>query len=303
QKKGLVDFDTQYGKVLIYKQGNSSYLITGAFGYESKNTDAMPITSYLPHLDQFLFPLLSNPKEALVIGGGTFNLSNFFLTQYPLLKVDSVEIDKKISEIAYSYFGYKENSRHTIIIEDGRTFINRSQINRYDFVVNDAFQDVVPPYHLLTQEAVKKIYASLRLNGIYVTNVASALEGEKSWLLNSSYMTVSSLFPHVYIVPLEKNIGKSDIQSVLLIAIKDPKSPLLKHMQTLNIYQWKKPHNKSIRVLTDDFAPVEYNLLSITSGRSAFHLSRIYLKVLVNATYDYFVSLGKQLISHKQKSF
>lgn len=297
QKNGLIDFDTQYGKVLVYRQGNSSYLITGAFGYESKNSDSKSTSTYLPHLDTILPSFLNNPKKALVIGGGTFNVSNFFLQKYPQLKVTSIEIDKKISEIAYSYFGYKENIRHTILIEDGRTYINRKQPYRYDFIINDAYQDIVPPYHLLTQEAVKRIYALLQDEGVYAINIASALEGEQSWLMNASYLTVSSVFPHVVLIPLEKNINKNNMQSVLLIALKNPQSSLIRQLKTTNVYEWKEDHNKSIHILTDDFAPVEYNLISITTGRSAFHLSRTYLKVLINTTFNYFASLGKHIFS------
>jgi spermidine synthase len=296
-KNGIIDFDTQYGKILIYKYKNSSYLIAGAFGYESMNNSSLTsATPYLPHFDHVLSSLIENPKAALVIGGGTFNLSNYFLSQYPQLKVDSVEIDKKIAEVAYSYFGYKENARHIIYIEDGRTFVNRSLPNTYDFIVNDAYQDLVPPYHLLTQEAVKQIYKTLHANGIYVINIASALEGEKSWLLNSSYLTVSSIFPHVVMIPLEKNISKNNIQNTLLIGLKDPKSPLLKGLQNIDLFQPKDLNNKLARVLTDDYAPVEYNLISITTGRSTFHLSQTYLKVLVDATYIYLLSIGKQLL-------
>lgn len=295
-KAGLVDIDTPYGKVLVYKQNNSTYLITGAFGYESKDSGSSP-QAYLPNFDLILSMLLNNPKKALVLGGGTFSLSNSLLYHYPALSVDSVEIDKDITKIASSYFGYKDNPRHSIMIEDARTYINKVPDGSYDLVINDTYKDIVPPHHLLTQEAVKNVFNTLSSSGIYVSNVASALEGKKGWLACASYKTISSVFPHVYVVPAEREVNKNTLQTLLIIALKNAKKPLTTN-QVKNIYDAEKFKSEKCPILTDDYAPVEYNLLAITAGNSTFHFSKWYLKTVLELTRNYFVLTAKKLLGY-----
>jgi len=294
QKLGFIDIDTLYGKVLVFTSNSSTYLVTGAFGYES-NSSQTDSTPYLPHFDEVLTPLLKNPKNGLVIGGGTFNLSNYLLHKYPLMKVASVEIDKKIKDLAYLYFGYKENARHSIVIEDGRTFVNRSKTNMYDLIINDTFKDVVPPYYLLTHEAIQKIFDSQTKNGIYISNIASSIDGKKSWMLKSSYKTMLSVYPRVFMARLETDTDKRDIQNILLVAIKDGKSPLINQLEESSQYISDYSFDSSIHTLTDDYAPVEYNLMPITTGKSAFHFSKYYLKKFLDSNYSFYLSLRKQL--------
>lgn len=289
KKAGLIDIDTSYRKLFIYKYKGSTYLITGAFGYESKDSGSSPVP-YLPNFDVILSSLLRNPKKALVLGGGTFSLSNSLLSQYPSVTVDSVEIDKDIAKIASTYFGYKDNPRHSIIIEDARTYMNKAATDSYDVIINDTYRDMVPPHHILTQEAVRRVFNSLHTSGIYVSNVASALEGKKGWLACTTYKTISSVFPRVYIVPAEQGLSKNTIQTLLVIALKDDKQPAsIKHI---------KGTYEKCPILTDDYAPVEYNLLAITAGNSTFHFSRNYLKAILELSRNYFVLTTKKLLEY-----
>lgn len=296
QKAGLVDIDSRYGKILIYKKGNASYLIAGAFGYESSSANS-PSQTYLPNLDNILSSILQNPKNALVIGGGTFNISNFLINLYPTIRVESVEIDEKVSEIANIYFKNKRSNRHSIYIEDGRTYINKSMNKKYDVILNDAYSDIVPPHHLLTKEAVQKISTLLTEKGIYVVNNATSIEGKDSWLLGATYKTISSVFPQVYVLPLENHIDKLSVQSVVIIAVKDINTPLKISLAKLGAYQLKNSKYASSPILSDEYAPVEYNLLSITTGKSPFHLSKKFLSLLIKTTKEYFTYTYSQAIT------
>ena len=75
---------------------------------------------------------------------------------------------------------------------------------KYDAILNDAFSGSSPAKTLTTVEAVRKIKESLNVNGVYLTNVISALEGENSKFLRAEVNTIKQVFKNVYIVPSKK---------------------------------------------------------------------------------------------------
>lgn len=274
-QKGYIIWDTAYATNLIYQDKKTTFLITGVFGYESSHVNGKKNKSYLPHLDDVIHSLLINPRFALVLGSGTLNISSFLSSTYPSLHITSVDIDSALSEMAQKYFGFIPSNVHTIVESDGRVFVNNAKQNTYDLLMNDAYKDVSPPFHLITQEAVRDFYRVLTPSGISITNVPSAAVGKASWLLHSSYSTIRSVFPYVYIVPLEKSISPDAMQSMIIIALKHKDASIEQSILQRGGYTLTFQPKL---VLTDDHAPVEYNLLPVTGGNSSYNWSRYFVR-------------------------
>jgi len=287
KKRGLVQIETSYRSLLIYQLKNKkgrmvSFLVSGANGYESSKTKG-DFTPYLPNFGTLINSLIQKPANALVLGGGTMSISNFLLQSYPQLYVDSIEIDSKIVDIAKQYFDHVDNERHRAIIQDGRVFLNAAN-RKYDLIISDVYLDITPPFHLFTKEAALQVFRLLDNKGVYLVNVASALEGENSWLFTASYHTLLSIFPSVMVVPIEKGVNPKAIQSIAIIATKNTSPEMLKKMNTFGAYD---THLTTGQILTDDFAPIEYNVSLQAREKPKFNVSFLFLKELLNSTRLY----------------
>lgn len=270
---GIIDLDTKYTRVQIsktqYKEKPSIFLITnpkevqsGSF-LDNPNELAFDYTKYYS-LDEYFFPGF---KTALMIGGGAYSYPKYFLANYKEKKIDVVEIDPKFTQIAYEYFGLKENSNLSIFHEDGRTYLNATQ-KKYDVIYMDAFRSFYSiPYHLTTQEAVKNIYGALNDSGVVLINTISSIEGNKGKFLRAEYETYKSVFPYVYILPVTSASNADQVQNIMLVATKTQKYQDTSRInsQTAIFLKnlWRKPVPSDVPILTDDYAPVDQYMMKL----------------------------------------
>ena len=68
-------------------------------------------------------------------------------------------------------------------------------------IANDCFGALLPTRSLATLEGARIAKGRLAQDGIYVANVVSALEGERSRLLRDVTRTLREVFSHVYVIP------------------------------------------------------------------------------------------------------
>ncbi len=268
EKNGFIDIDTSYNRVWIYENHDKkTNYSTRVFSINIEKSSAMFLNSDdLVHEYTKYYHLVNhfNPafKDTLMLGGAGYSYPKNFLLKYPTAKIDVVEIDPLVTELAKKYFNLKENPRLTIYHEDGRVYLNKTQ-KQYDAIFGDAFSSQYSlPYHLTTQETVQKKYNLLRDNGVVILNIISAIKGEKGKFLRAEYATYKSVFPQVYLFPVSDPNNEELVQNIILVALKsnkpqkfndkDPK--LNKYLQHL----WKKEINMDVPILTDDFAPVDY---------------------------------------------
>jgi len=268
--KGIViaDLDTRYSRVLVLDRKNEStsrtirYLKTDGIIQSSMYLDSDELVA-----KNYKFFVLSeyfspHAKKALMIGGGGFSYPKEFLQKYPKAEMDVVEIDPQIVDIARKYFRLPTNPRLNIIIEDGRTYLDRTN-EKYDVIFLNAFQTLSPPFQLTTIEAMQSAYNALLPNGVAIVHIVSALEGKKGSFFHAQYSTLKAIFSDVYPFPVSSTTYTKDPQSIFLIATKGgdsfkglPNVP--PHLQVYTKKWWQGPIDETIPILRDDFAPVEY---------------------------------------------
>ncbi|OYT17769.1 MAG: hypothetical protein B7C24_00945 [Bacteroidetes bacterium 4572_77] len=117
-------------------------------------------------------------SKALMLGGAAYSFPKYVLKNYPETHIDVVEIDEKLSQIAYDFFELpKNNARLTIFHEDARTFLNK-QKDKYDVIYSDTFCSAISlPYQLTSIEAVQLQYDMLEEDGLLIVNVIQAVSG------------------------------------------------------------------------------------------------------------------------------
>ncbi|MBI3290783.1 fused MFS/spermidine synthase [Candidatus Falkowbacteria bacterium] len=209
-------------------------------------------------------------NKALTLGGGGYIAPMNFLSRYPNAEMTVVEIDPEVTATAKKYFNLRDDPRLTIYHEDGRIFLNQNK-DKYDVIYGDAYASYYSlPFQLTTFETIQKIYDSLNEGGVFILNMISSLKGEKSKFFQTEYKTISEVFPQLYVFPARfyDDQNQDKVQNIVIVAAKsdqklskdellsraDPKQKILLE----NLFEEPINFDSDIKVLTDEFAPVDY---------------------------------------------
>ena len=268
-----IDTDTQYNRVIIY---NTTDQVTGRPVKMLNVNDEQSSAMFLDKDDDLVFEVLKyyrlvehfNPNfsTALMIGGSGYAFPKDYLSRYPEAYIDVVEIDPGLTELAKLHFNLPDDNRLNIFHEDGRTFLNRCD-KKYDAVFMDAYKSMITiPFQLTTQEAVQRIFDMLNENGAVYANVISSLDPINNYFLRSEVATYKSIFPQVYIFPVQypqpTENEKSKFQNFLLVGLKTTVTPeFASSNDQINQYLshlYKGNLEFDGEILTDNYAPVEY---------------------------------------------
>jgi len=259
--KDLVDLRTNRELRILY-------LATEMHSIIYKDSDELYAEYHkLYQLDSLFKPEI---RKALTLGAGAYVAPIDFLKRFPASEMTVVEIDPKVTEVAKNYFKLKADPRLKIIHEDARIFLNNNQ-ETFDVIYGDAFASFFSvPFQLTSKEAIGKIYNSLTKDGIFVLNLISSIEGEKSIFFQAEYKTLKEYFGQIYIFPtyyFDQNSAEKH-QNLILIATKDKnrlsKTELLEKANSSqkdlvkNLWDQEIIIDENTKVLTDDFAPVDF---------------------------------------------
>lgn len=268
----ILDTDSEYGRIQIkrykYLERDINALLIDK-GFESAMYIDSPkelVFNYTKYYDLMNY-FCSDIKSTLLIGGAAYSYPKYYLDKYDDRIMDVVEIDPKVTEIAKQYFNLEVNDRIKIYHQDGRIYLNKSN-KKYDVILNDAYKGVSTPFHLTTKEIADKVYASLEENGVYLSNIITSLDGEKSKILKSEVKTLEQTFQNVYLFVCEDLNNTDEAQNVMVVATKDSnrKEISLTSNEEINImlknYYEIKDYENAI-VLTDEYAPVDYYIREI----------------------------------------
>jgi len=266
----VADRDTEYNRIWVYNAEDPRTekpmlaLATDPYGTQAgmfSDGDPELVFSYTKfyRLYEHFVP---HPKDALMIGGCAYTYPRDFLRTAPQAYLDVVEIDPGMTKVAEDFFGLTPMERLRIIHEDGRVYLNQVT-KKYDVIFGDAFNSASSvPFQLTTVEAVRRQYESVREGGIVMVNIISALEGEKSAFAKAEYATYKAVFPQVFLFAVQGAGMKRDLnQNIMLVAVKsDAKMSLSSDDEEMQDYLSRLTtiEEGDARVLTDDFAPVEY---------------------------------------------
>lgn len=166
------------------------------------------------HVARLLRPA---PRDVLFVGAGACIAPKSFLHHEPSVRVDAVEIDPVVAEVAHAHFGVpRDDPRLRVLVGDGRRFMEESD-RSYDAVVLDAFSGTDIPRHLLTVEALRLARERLTPDGIVVLNVIASVRGLREELLRSAYATAAEAFATVRVLPV-LGAAREGPQNVLLFA-------------------------------------------------------------------------------------
>lgn len=134
--------------------------------------------------------------HVLVIGGGGYTFPRAAKELMPETDLDVVEIDPKVTQVAYRTLGLKKEYGLHDINMDGRQFVaERAAAQTYDLVIQDAVNDLSVPAHLLTKEYNDEVKKTLKPDGVYLLTIIDSIQDGKLW--RAAMRTLKETFSHV----------------------------------------------------------------------------------------------------------
>ncbi len=268
-EEGFHDVDTRYSRILVFESRDQDtgeptrVMLTHPKHVQSAIYLDRPLDLVLASTRFFTLAdhFVPGAKRMLLLGGGAYSHPRRLLAMNPDATIDVVELDPGVTELARAYFGLTENTRLRIFHEDARSFLNRNA-ERYDVVLGDIFNaHYAVPFHVVTRQAVQRIFDALNDDGVVIVNIIAALSGKKGRFLQAVRATYADVFPTVALFPLGSPNDPEGMQNVMLVAKKNgplpdafPNDPELALFVSRRL---ETPLAGDVPVLTDEFAPVE----------------------------------------------
>jgi spermidine synthase len=159
-----------------------------------------------------------NLNNALFIGGGGYVMPKSFFRELPDLKIDVVEIEPGLFDIAKKYFYAPDSERFINHVNDGRRFLHDTT-NSYDFIFSDVYYSYSIPGHFLTREFFELVNQKLNTNGIFMANIIGNLATNEASLAVSALKTWLTVFPNTYIFAVGSP-QNTESQNIIFVAFK-----------------------------------------------------------------------------------
>jgi spermidine synthase len=265
-------FDTIYNSLTVEKRGNIVELRARARGSEALESavDLSDPLQLVVHYTRSLYGALfihPEPQRVLMIGLGGAGFHRLFAAAYPDALLHTVELDPKVFELCQTRMQFKPTAKTPVTIMDGRMFVKRDK-QKWDWLILDAFRGGFVPPHLKTEEFYRECAARLSDRGVFISNLHAT-----SQLYYSDLKTIQKVFPQVV---LFETLGRGNVIACAVNyrtpVITDDKTwptaeainrPVFKDRLDLADVRGERTlfpldRMRTAKVLTDDFAPVEF---------------------------------------------
>lgn len=138
-------------------------------------------------------PALVPPDgRTLFVGLGGGAMPTWVRAVLPEMRIDVVEIDPLVVEVARDWFGFRTDSLMRVHVGDGRAYIEAADSASWDLIVLDAFSGGDIPRALATQEFLEAVRARLTDDGVVVSNLHTPVPEYPSMVA-----TYGAVFPNV----------------------------------------------------------------------------------------------------------
>lgn len=255
----LAETPSYYGNIQVIRKRNQMSLLVDGIGQNYVDDGGRYSTGYIDFIGAL--PKIRETKDvssrnALVIGLGAGQLP--MALQRLGFRVDAVEIDPNIGDIARAYFGFDLPAAQ-LHYTDGRVFLLRTD-RTYEYIVIDAFSAEQIAAHLVTLEALTQAGARLSDSGLLAINITSTADGED---VAAVHNTLKAVYPHVRSFSPEP---RSELDSVVLLASRSPiqlktdREPpgAFESDDVTRFAAGELTGLRSDLLLTDDYNPVAY---------------------------------------------
>ena len=136
--------------------------------------------------------------SVLILGNGSGTFAHECCRYFGNIKIDAVEIDGDITDLARKYFDLPESVN--VYTYDGRAFLNVCKEN-YDVIMVDAYQDITIPFQMSSVEFFTLVKDHLKEDGVLIVNLN--MRGGENAMNTHIADTIGACFKQVYTADVE----------------------------------------------------------------------------------------------------
>jgi spermidine synthase len=263
--------DTRYHQLAVVDQSGTRNLRFGS-SFQSDMYLNDPFKTAFKYVNYFFLGPAYKPdaRSVLFLGLGGGSAPKRFWRDFPDLKLQVVELDPVVVDVAHRLFDVPNDPRLPIAVSDARRYLERNSA-RWDVIAIDTFFEDGVPFHLTTREFLELVHERLTPGGVVVTNVIGAVQGQDSKLLRALYRTYRSVFPTVLVHPVGPSVGYRNLMLVATDGAAPSKAFLREQWQRLRAKHPSAPDittairqrydsvipTGDVPILTDAYAPVD----------------------------------------------
>lgn len=260
----LFEGESIYNYLQVKEDEDSVVLSTNVlFGVQSimKKDESLTGMYYDYALAAPVMAGLAKKEDAkiLVLGMGTGTFAKQCRQYFGNIYIEGVEIDQKITDLAWEYFALPEDIKVTTY--DGRAYLNAID-ETYDVIMVDAYQDITIPFQMSSIEFFTLVKAHLAEDGVMVVNMN--MHTDKEGNINQQLSdTIASVFESVYTVEVSGSTNRELFAAVDPSVIEGLKEEALRleNAELRDMMVWTAErldvYEKGAYLLTDDKAAVE----------------------------------------------
>jgi spermidine synthase len=176
QRERIVfDGRSRFNRVLVVDEGDRRSLYFGDSDQATQSTVAKSDPRAVPmeYIRHAASGLAFAPRRtsALVVGLGGAAFPMLLRRTLPDMRVDVVELDPMVRQVARDFFGLVEDERLRVHIADGADFMRGARA-RWDVIMLDAYGANSIPEPLATAEFFADVTRRLTPGGIVIANIA-----------------------------------------------------------------------------------------------------------------------------------
>ena len=206
--------------------------------------------------------------KVLILGMGTGTFAGLCREFFPNSYIEGVEIDEKITSLAYEYFDLSPDIPVTTY--DGRAYLNSIQED-YDVIMVDAYQDITIPFQMSSVEFFSLVRDHLKDDGVMVVNM-NMRSNEEGNITDYLCDTIATCFDNVYTVDVKGSTNRElfasqnpEMLDLLSEGTASLKNQKLKAMMA-EVSSSIVPYEAGNYIFTDDKAPVELLGMRVIDG-------------------------------------
>jgi spermidine synthase len=161
------------------------------------------------------YALRPKQERVLIVGLGGGAMVHFLARYDPQVKVDAVEIDPAVVQVAEEYFGVRSQGNVNVITADAFKYLAESQVP-YDVIYMDAFlkpsgdtDSTGVPLKLKQAEFYRSLRRTLKPDGLVVFNL-NPHSGTRE-----DVQTIAGSFPQAYVWRLPESTGVVVVASLV----------------------------------------------------------------------------------------
>lgn len=168
-----------------------------------------------PNYFHLALAIVPDAARTLAIGLGGGTVVKRMWRDHPEMRVDAVEIDPEVVDVAKRFFALPDDPRIRVIVDDGRHFVETAP-DVYDIVIVDAFDDDHVPVPLATEEFLQAARDRMSEGGAIVYNFIGSLTGDHSKPFRSLYRTLANTWRRVWVFRVNEGVGAEGDNLILL---------------------------------------------------------------------------------------